>query len=306
MHLRAIAVRTMWTLVSLLLALSFLHAVTYALPGDPVRALFGFRSPGPELIAELRGAYGLDDPYIVQLGRYLAGLVTGDLGPVYGLAPGGLADTGQTVTEVIWATMPSTLRLVAAAAVVQLVVGTSLSVLLSGTTGRRYHAFKALVSLLIAVPSYALAGVLATWAPGLVDSFSLLAGAACLAALPAGMVALVGFPMVREVQRATFVRNAVAKGVPGRRVRWLHALRPSMVPMVTLSAAETGSLLAATVLVEPVLSRPGVGRLLVQAIDVRQGPILLAIVGFFLIAVAVANLASDLLAMVVDPRLDAI
>ncbi len=300
---RAVLVRIAWTVLSLLVALCALHAVTYLLPGDPVRALFGFQSPGPELLAELRAVYQLDDPYLVQLGRWLSGLVTGDLGPLYGLAPGGLADTGQSVSEVIWATMPSSLRLVGTAAVLQLVIGSTLAIALADASGRRLQAAKALVSLLIAVPSFAMAGLLQIWAPGLVDAANLLAGAACLAALPAGMVALVGFPTVREVRRSGYIRSALARGVPGGRVRWLHMLRPSVLPMLALSAAETGTLLASTVLVEPVLQRPGVGRLLIQAVDVRQGPLLLAIVGVFLIAVAVATLLADLLSLAADPRI---
>ena len=158
------------------------------------------------------------------------------------------------------------------------------------------------VCVLVAVPSYGLAALLTVWAPGLVGGAQLLTGAACLAALPAGMIALVGQPLVRGARAEHYVRRAVASGLGPGRVRWLHALRPTIAPMISLAAAEVGALLAATVLVEPVLGRPGVGSLLVWAMDVRQGPVLLAIVGTFVIAVAVANLLADLTLTLVDPR----
>ncbi|CAN5880420.1 hypothetical protein BH24ACT15_BH24ACT15_27980 [soil metagenome] len=78
-------VRMCWSAMALLVLLTCLDAVTFGMAGDPVRALFGLRSPGPELIAELRDAYGLDDPYLQQLLHYLTGLFTGD--PVRGCAP---------------------------------------------------------------------------------------------------------------------------------------------------------------------------------------------------------------------------
>lgn len=295
-------VRMCWSAMALLVLLTCLHAVTFGMAGDPVRALFGLRSPGPELIAELRDAYGLDDPYLQQLLHYLTGLFTGDLGPVYGLSPNGLSVTGQSVNGLIWAAMPSTLIIVGLAFVLQTIIGISLSVRLAEASPRAYSAWSAVASLLVAVPSFLIAGLFERYAPGLVDAAEALVAAACLAALPTGLIALVGNPLVRETRKAEFVRRARASGISRRRVRWLHALRPSLGHVMTLSTAETSALFAAAVLVEPVLGRSGIGSVLVSSIDLREGPITLAVVGVYMIAITVMTLLADVLLAVLDPR----
>lgn len=306
MNARSFATRLVWTVISMLAFLTVMHAVFYLLPGDPVRALFGFRSPGEELLSELREAFRLDDPYPVQLGRYLAGLVTGDLGPVYRLSPNGLSASGTTVSGVVWASVPSTLRMVGLAVVLQTAVGTALSGVLSGVSGRRAVAFKAGVALLIAVPSFVLASLAQIGVPWLVDALGLLAGAAFLAAVPSGMVALIGYPLVRDTRRSDFARRAFASGMSDRRVRWIHTMRPTMGTMVTLGAAETGNLLTAAVLVEPILGRQGLGSVLIAAMNARQGPTILGAVGTAFVLVATMNLVADLLTMRLDPRIDAL
>ena len=303
---KSFTARLVWTGVAMVTCLTALHAVYYLLPGDPVRALFGFQSPGPELLAELTVAFGLDDPYPVQLGRYLTGLATGDLGPVYRLAPGGLAPAGTTVSEVIWASVPSTMRMVGLAVVVHTILGAALGSVLSEASGRRALAFKATVALLIAVPSFVLAGLAQIGAPGLVDAFGLLAGAAFLAAMPSGLVALIGYPMVRDTRRSAYVLRAMASGVPDRRVRWIHTMRPSMGPMVVLGAAQTDNLLAAAVVVEPVIGRPGLGSVLIEAMNARQGPTIIGVVGTTFVLVAVLNLLADVVTTRLDPRVDAL
>jgi oligopeptide transport system permease protein len=305
-ELRRFGVRVAWTVLSLVLFLSVLHAVFYALPGDPVRALFGLRSPGPELIAELRAAFGLDRPYPAQLWDYLTGLVTGDLGPVYRLSPNGLSPTGGSVGQLLGAAVPATGRLVGTAIVLQTVIGTALSVRMAGSTRRRHLGMTALVAALVAVPSFLLAALVEVAAPQVVRTAELLAGAACLAALPTGMVALVGEPLLRETRTAAYVRRATASGLPEGRVRWLHALRPSVGPLLAVGSSQTGNLLTAAILVEPILDRPGIGSVLVGAVNTRQGPTVLAVVGVGFALVAAANLLADLLATALDPRVDAL
>ena len=306
MNLRSVAARLTFTVLSLLAFLTVLHAAFYAMPGDPVRALFGLRSPGPALVNELRATFHLDDPYPVQLWRYLSGLVTGDLGPVYRLSPNGLSATSSSVGGVIRGALPHTMSLVGLAIVLQALVGTVLTVKLSELSGRRYLAVKAFVAVLIAVPAFLIAAVFEVMAPGLAGAAELLAGAAALAAVPAGMVALVGGPMVRDVRREAFTRRARASGITEGRVRWLHTLRPAMGLVASLMAAETGNLLTAAVVVEPVLGRHGLGAVLINALNTRQGPTLLAVVGVSFGIVAVMNFIGDALATTLDPRVQSI
>jgi ABC-type dipeptide/oligopeptide/nickel transport system permease component len=304
--LRRLAARLLWTAASLAAFLTVLHAAFYLLPGDPIRALFGFRSPGPELIAELREAFGLDDPYPVQLWRYLSGLVTGDLGPVYRVSPNGLSPAGGTVGGLIAEAVPATALLVGLAVLLQVVLGTVVGVLLAGWTGARVLAARTALALLVAAPPFVLASTLRVAAPQVVEHLQLLAGAACLAALPIGSVALVGRPLLRETRRSAFVRRAVASGVSRQRVRWLHALRPALGTTTTLAAAEIGNLLTAAILVEPIIGRPGIGAVLLQAVNARQGPTVLAVVGVCFVLVAAVNLAADVLVERIDPRTAAV
>lgn len=306
MSLQRVTTRLMWTTGSLVVVLSALHAAFYLMPGDPVRALFGLRSPGPALIAELRDSFGLDDPYLAQLGRYLRGLVTLDLGPVYRIAPGGLALTSTSVGDLVRAAMPSTVALIGTAMAIQALLGSVLGVALAQASGRRLLAFRALVAGLVAVPSFALASLLEINAPGLSGVANLVGAACCMAALPAGLVALVGYPLIKDARGSQFVRRATASGVPAGRIRWLHALRPTLGTMWALAAAEVGNLLTAAVLVEPILGRTGIGSVLVASVNNRQGPTTLAVVGICLILVASVNLLADTATTLLDPRIDAI
>ncbi|WP_370325701.1 ABC transporter permease [Euzebya sp.] len=302
MSTSALLKRGAWTLLTLLVALSALHAVTYGLPGDPIRALFGLERPDPTLLAELRASFGLDEPYPVQLWQYLSGLVTGDLGPVYRLAPGGLAPSPGSVGELIGQGMPHTLRLVGVAVVLQVVVGTLVAVWMVDASVRRRQTIMALVSLGVAIPAFVAANMLAATVPWLVDASRVLVGAACLAAAPAGMMAITGFADVRTSRRSSYVQRARSAGVAERRVKWLHGLRPAMAPMVSLAASQTGFMLATAVVVEPAVGIPGIGRLLTTSLQTRQGPTTLAVVGVFLIAVAVVNLLADVTTTLLDPR----
>jgi oligopeptide transport system permease protein len=280
-------------------------ALVFAIPGDPIRALSGDR-PLPESTLEtLRDRYNLDDPLVVQYGKYLAGLARGDLGRDF---------DGRPVADIMAQRFPITAKLTLVAFAFELVIGIAAGIL-AALRRRSFVDTVVLVTttLIISIPVFVLgftlqlllgvklhwfpiAGISAGWRSYLLPGFVL--GATSLA-----YVARLTRTSLVENLRADYVRTAVAKGLSPRRVVGRHALRNSLIPVVTYLGVDLGALMGGAIVTEGIFNIPGIGQQVFQSIRSQEGPVVVGIVSVLVLIFIAGNLVVDLLYGVLDPRI---
>jgi oligopeptide transport system permease protein len=299
--------RRLLQMLPVLLGTTFIiYALVFALPGDPIRLLAGDKPLSPDVYAALRHRYHMDDPLIVQYGKYLLGLLRGDFGETV---------NGQSVGALIGQTWKVTAQLALTAWVFELIVGVGLGVW-AGL--RRGGVIDTLVlgatTVAIAVPVFVLGysaqlllGVKLGWFPtaGTDDGWpmSYLLPGVVLGSVYLAYVARLTRTSLVENLRADYVRTAIAKGLPRRRVIMRHTLRNSLIPVVTYLGTQVGELMAGSIILEGIFNLPGVGQQVFLAIQVKEGPIVVGVVTFLVLVYLVANLVVDLLYGVLDPRI---
>jgi ABC-type dipeptide/oligopeptide/nickel transport system permease component len=306
-----VARRTVQMALSLWAAVTLIFVAVTQLPGDPVRALFGFEPPPPEIYEAIRRHFHLDEPLLTQYVLYLRDVVTGNWGRGFPVNPFGRADSGPVVTEVVANAVPTSAFILVGALVVQTIVGVVAGAL--AARGRRAGlALYAVAMLLVATPvvvaAYALRAVFAyhlSWFPlaggsGAPESYVLPIVA--LAALSTGYVALLTRAELRETLTAPYVKAARGRGLSSFRVVAVHALRPALTPVVTFVAANVGQLFVGLLVVEGIFRMPGVGGALFASIRNRDRALLIGLVTVVMIAVIVANAIADIVAAALDPR----
>ena len=314
--LRLVASRLLSLVLSLWVAMTLIFLAVTQLPGDPVRALFGFTPPPPELYASLRRRFGLDLPVWEQYAQYLGRLLTGDLGNSYPLDPYGQARVGPAVADTLSTAVPISARLVVGAVLMQVVVGVVAGALRARRAGRRsggllYVLALLLVSTPVLVAAYVLRLVVAQEA-GLLPASGLLRGWSAyvlptlsLGALSTGYVVLLTRGEVAETLASPYLRAARGRGFSTSRLLAVHALRPSLIPVVAFVAANTGQLVVGLIVVEGLYGLPGVGGTVFQAIRDQDRSLLIGLVTLVMVVVLIANAVADVLAAVLDPRLRA-
>lgn len=297
----------------LLLVTSMVFSLILLLPGDPAVALVGMEDASEEKLAAIRQRLGLDRPLVVQYASWLGRLVRGDLGTSL--------RTGQPVTEAIRERAPITLGLSLAATAFGLLVGIPLAILAARRRGGAMDAAASgLAAFGVAVPNFWLGSMLVLvlalhlrWLPatGYVSPFDSASDALWHLILP---TLTLGASAVAEVTRqlrsslgetlaADFVKTARAKGLAEGRVVAKHALRPALIPVVTVAGLTISRLVSNTVVVESIFALPGLGRLNLESVLNRDFPMLQGAVLVTVLAVIVVNLLSDLLYGLIDPRI---
>ncbi len=283
-----------------------IYLAVFALPGDPIRVLGGDKPMPPAVYQALRHHYHLDEPLIVQYGKYLWGLVQGDFGETL---------SGQPVSDVMKTSWTITAQLALTAWIYELVVGMALGVwaglkkggvvdtlVLSGTT------------LVIAIPGFVLAysaqllfGLKLGWFPtaGSDDGwpYSYLLPGIVLGSMSLAYIARLTRTSLVENMRSDYVRTAVAKGLSRRRVIVRHTLRNSLIPVVTYLGVDLGSLMAGAIVIEGIFNLPGIGQQIFLAIQIKDGPTVVGIATFLVMIYLLANLIVDILYGVLDPRI---
>ncbi len=304
--IRFIGLRVLQAVPVLVGSTLVIYALVFALPGDPIIALFGDRTPDPAVAARLREQYHLDQPFIIQYLHYLGGVVRGDFGTSF---------TGEPVGDILARTFPVTVRLAALALLFEIAVGVTVGLIGGLRAGGSFDASVLVVSLLVmSVPVFVLAfvlqhvfGVWLGWTRPTVGQGApiqdLLLPAVALAAIGTAEVARVTRATVADAARMDFVRFAAAKGLSRGRVAVVHVLRNSLIPVVTLLGANFGTMLAGATVVEGVFNVPGVGRTLYQAIIRGEGPTVVSLVTVMVVVYLVVGLVVDLLYAVLDPRI---
>ena len=305
----------------LLLAVLILNFLLLHLaPGDIADTIAGdMGGADAEVIEEIRTRFGLDRPFHHQLGVYLARLARGDLGYSYFF---------QTpVTELIVERLPATLLLVISAQVLAIVVGTVLGVIAAQRpNGATSHAVTLLalfgysapvfwtgIMLIILfcsiIPVFPVGGMVDVrveggWlVRGLDVLHHLVLPMVTLASIFLALYSRLARASMLDVLGSDYVRTARAKGLTEVVVTYKHALRNALGPVVTLAGLQFSGIMSGAVLVETVFSWPGLGSLALQSILARDTPTILGILFFSALVVVVANLVTDLVYRLVDPRI---
>jgi ABC-type dipeptide/oligopeptide/nickel transport system permease component len=308
--------------------LHYMQTLSFQINGNPIRAMFGDRQPPPETIAALTRAFGLDDPCLSQTGNPCLGMFVDRL-VNYAQGDFGTNFNRQDVTDLIARALPITIRLTLLAVLFESVIGIIAGVL----AGLRKDKFldnlvRVSTVMLISIPVFVL-GVLTQiisglyiggWvreqgAPPWVEAMfsvtyradypwaSLVVPAFVLGGLSLGFIARLTRTSLIETMRADYVRTARAKGLSGSRVVGVHALRNSLIPVVTYIGMDIGLLISGALITEGIFNIPGVGGLTYVAIRGGETPVIIAVVTLLTLVFLVASLAVDLLYAVLDPRI---
>ncbi|MFJ9107259.1 ABC transporter permease [Streptomyces sp. NPDC102283] len=279
----------------------------YALPGDPVRALAGEQHVDAAQIASMKASLGLDQPIWQQYFNYLGNLFQGDLGTQIG--------TQRPVAEVIAEAYPITVRLAIFAFVFTVVAGISLGIVAGlKAESLRDRGLLGLTLVLISMPSFVLgflvqyffAFQLGIAKPNVSlepTNTELIMPAIVLASLSLAYVARLTRTSVAENMRADYMRTAVAKGLPRRRVIGVHLMRNSLIPVVTFLGTDIGALMGGAIVTEGIFNIKGVGSLVFEALKKREGATVVGVVTMLVVVYLVASLLVDLLYAVLDPRI---
>jgi len=303
-----------------MLAVGLIAFSMFRYVGDPVANMVG-QDTTPEQRIELRQRLGLDDPFIVQFGRFVADAARGDFGISY--------RHRRPVSELLAERLPATLELSFVSAVMALALGIPMGVYTAlRRRGLLSRAFMTVSLIGISLPTFLIGillilvfGVQLRWLPsfgrgevvevGWWTTGLLTRSGLSALILPAITLALFQMTLIMrlvrsemlEVLRADFIKFARARGLPERLINFRHALKNTMVPVITITGLQLGSIIAFAIITETVFQWPGMGLLFLQAISMVDIPVMaayLVLIAFFFVVI---NLVVDLLYFVVDPRL---
>ncbi|MEU1185164.1 ABC transporter permease [Streptomyces sp. NPDC005820] len=281
--------------------------MVYSLPGDPVRALWGDRPADPQAMARLRHEYWFDRPVLAQYWHYISNVFSGNFGTSF--------VTGRKVLDVMSEVFPVTIRLALVAFTIEIVVGISLGLLSGLNRGRLSDKFVLAVTLLLtSIPIFVLGYVFQTvfgnqlgWVTPTVqdsnDISQLVLPGIVLGSLSFAYIARLSRTSIAENIRADYVRTAVAKGLPRRRVIGVHLLRNSLIPVVTFLGTDLGALMGGAIVTEGIFNVHGIGNELYRSINQSDNAMVVGIVTVLVIVYLVSSLAVDLLYAVLDPRI---
>ncbi len=316
-------VKRLFSTFLVLLATSVLvFGITHMMPGDAVDLMLGgisLQSVGQETVNQLRQQLGLDLPLYQQYFHWLMGLFHGDMGTSY------IFHT--PITPIIGGRLHNSLLLAVPAVIIMIVVGLVSGVISAVKEGSKLdYIFSFVGILMLSIPAFLIGiifiyifAVRLNWIPaafntvdlssmtfweGIDAYFKILIFPSLTIAF--GSIAYVSrqarASMIEEL-KSNYVRTAVLKGVPHKRVIWFHALKNALLPTVTVIAFNIGQVIAGTIIVEIVFSYPGIGSLIVMALIQRDIPLVLATMIVISGAVVISNLVADILYAKLNPKI---
>ena len=309
--LRFITRRLALSVLIVVLAVSLLFGMIHMIPGDPASVILGPRAT-PELRAELNERMGLDRPFAVQLGRFLGNVALGDLGED--------PFSRRAVSDIVFEQLPFTLMLVFAAIGVATLLGVPLGCYSALHRGSWLDRLTAILSVaFIAIPSFVVAlyallllSVKQHWFPAIgAGETGNLADQLWHLVLPAfalglgwvGYIARLVRASMLEVLEENHVRTARAFGLPERVIIGRYALRIAILPTVTILGLGIGTMLSGALFAEIVFSRPGIGKLLYEAVMTRNYPVVMGSVLVTTVFFVASTMVSDIVNAMLDPRL---
>jgi peptide/nickel transport system permease protein len=316
----AFVLRRLIQAVIVMVTVAFVAFLLFQYVGDPVVVMLG-QNATPDQVRELRAALGLDQPFYVQFWHFLANSARGEFGLSLRL--------GAKVSRLIVERFPATLELSMAAAMLALAIGIPMGIYAALRRGGFMSQVFMTVSLLgVSLPPF-LVGILLIlvfavllgwlpsfgrgevvqlggWSTGLLRADGwrhIVLPAATLAIFQLALFMRLVRSEMLEVLRTDYIKFARARGLPDRAIYFGHALKNTLVPVITITGLQLGGLIAFSIITESVFQWPGMGLLFIQAVTFADIPVMaayLCLVAFIFVAI---NLAVDLLYFVVDPRL---
>ncbi len=310
----------LYALILLIAVLVLNFSLMHMAPGDVADTISqSMGGADKELLDQIRADYGLDQPFLVQLGRYIGGVLSFDLGYSFFY--------NQPVTSLILERLPATLLLVVTAQLLALFVGVLLGVISArkpngivshivsflALFGYSAPVFWTGILLLIAFslkiqwfPVAGMRDVTITggfWVHSLDVARHLVLPAITLSSIFLALYSRLSRATMMEVLGSDYIRTAKAKGLSENKVVYKHALKNALSPVVTLAGLQFSAVISGAVLVETVFSWPGLGTLAFQSIIARDTPTILGILFFSALVVIAGNLLTDLILRWIDPRL---
>lgn len=298
--------RRLLQMIPVLIGTTFIiYAMVFALPGDPFSGRCGERGCPPEYVAAQTERYNLDDPLPVQYGKYLLNLARGDFGESF---------AGVEVAGAIQRVYPTTLKLTLVAIGFIVVLGVGAGVVAAIRRGGFFDSgVLAATLLLVALPVF-VTGFLLQYYVGLKYEFvpatvsdgdwgELIMPGFVLGGLSLAYASRITRGSLAENLRADYVRTARAKGLPARRVIGVHALRNSLIPVVTFIGADFGVLMGGAIITEGIFGIDGVGGLIFRSLQLQEGTTVVGVVTVLVLIFLLINLLVDLLYGVLDPRI---
>jgi peptide/nickel transport system permease protein len=299
------------TVVVCLLAMIFLASMVHFIPGDPVHTLLGPRAT-PERSAQVREMMGLDDPILVQVFHFVRDALHGDLGVDF--------VSGRPVKEIVLEALPHTLWLAVASLGLATLIGIPLGVYSAARPNTLADRIASVFSIsFITLPSYVAAllllllfAVQLSWLPAIgvgdpndpLDYIKhLILPSIALAVTWIGYLARLVRASMLEILNETYVRTAHSFGLRGRTVFYKYALKNAIIPTVAVLGVGLGNLLGGAVFTEVIFTRPGLGRLIYDAIADRNYPIVRGGILVAALLFVAANLIADLSYHFLDPRI---
>lgn len=289
------------TMIPVLFGVTFMvYLLMTIAPGNPELApLRGIDDPAE--IEIKREELGLNDNILIRYARMMRKLILGENGRISGIA------LKMSVH------LPKSLKLCVTALVISVILALPLGVIAAVKQNTVFDGVSMIISLIgVSMPNFWLGLILMIvfalnlgWFPtsGSTEPIHIVLPAATLAFINMASIARVTRSSMLEVIRQDYIRTARAKGVPERKIITRHALKNALIPTITVIGVQLGELLSGTIVVENIFAWPGVGRLLMQAIDSRDMSMMISCVMVFAVLVSIINLIVDILYGVVDPRI---
>ena len=298
-------IRRIIAMIPVVIGITFLVFMIMQLaPGDPVQMILGDNA-SPEAVEAMRDEMGLNDNVLIQYGRYLVNLAQGDMGTSY--------VNKRPVADEVFSRVPATFKLAAVAAVVSIVIAIPLGILAAIKQNTLFDHSSMVVSLIgISMPAFWLALMLMLlfslklgWLPaqGAKDGWkSYVLPSIAIGFMQMAAIARTTRSSMLETIRQDYIRTARSKGITEREVIFHHSFRNALIPTVTIVGVQLGGLLGGAVLTETVFAWPGLGRLVVQAVNGRDVPVGLGCIVVLSVGFSIVNLVVDLLYGFIDPR----
>ena len=316
----AFILRRLAQALAVMLTVAFIAFMLFQYVGDPVTNLLG-QDATPQQREQLRADLGLDQPFPVQFLRFVGNAVRGE----FGLS----LRQGRKVSSLIVERFPATLELASMAAVIALLFGIPMGVYAALRRGTLLSQAMMMVSLVgVSLPTFLIGillillfAVILKWLPSFGRGDVVAVGAWTSGlftldglkhlVLPSVTLAIFQLTLIMrlvrsemlEVLRTDYIKFARARGLPNRAIYFGHALKNTLVPVITITGLQLGSLIAFAIITETVFQWPGMGLLFIQAVQFADVPVMAAYLCLVALIFVIVNLVVDLLYFAVDPRL---
>lgn len=310
--IKYIARRFVQMIPTLLIIYTIIFALTYLMPGDPLRASLGeeYNRLSPETIAEIEESLGINRPFHEQYFEFLGKMLRLDLGHSY--------IQKERVSDIIGYRLPRTLQLMLGGLTVSLVLGVSAGIIsavkqytwvdhtlmIFALVGLSMPVFwQGLIAQLLFTQSKSGIAIfpVAGWGNG--DLWYMVLPSLVLGTSLSATVARITRSSMLEVRSQDYLQTARAKGLKARTILLRHHLRNALLPVLTVIGLQVAGLLGGSLLTETVFNWPGLGRVIVPAIQTRDTPVIMGILTYGAIVILIVNLLTDIIYAVVDPRI---